>query len=590
MYYSAFTLIVLVCYTFNTISAAPVPSNTSTAPASVNIKCDSISNYQRGRKYCIIKGVKSDENTTFTYEPSFFAIFKTEMLFDSCDLHSIPTAIFTEFPNLKTLYTWNSALVVVSKTDFLNAFKLKELDLSYNRISELLDSTFFWAIDLEIIKLEKNRLNRLEKLAFHGLISLRTLSLAHNQLEVLARGTFDVMPRLRILFLQNNRIRSIDVKLFTRNTELREIQMQDNHIVQLSGSTFAHLHKLNHFDIHDNPIVGLDHIVVDSIYTNIRNISCGGAYIGNRTEKLLASHNRIEYVIVESASKNVVELDLAFNRLMAFANLTELLNLRELDISDNQIADIGLNSFASMTKLVDLRLKNSGLRMVDFGLFSHKPKLKVLDISFNGLGEIDLNMFTALQNVRSLYLEGNSIVEMDMSSIRNFFPLLSKIGISKNSWNCLNLAMAVKVLESNHIELNAVGLTKHTTNIKGIPCTNVAKAPVMAQPTSSVSFWQAISKSLPTAEARLENMLSLSPQMLQLRSTIGIPTDSTEMVTANHVLTPAVEGKCVVETASPSDIETVVKIVALKLEITDVIEVMTNIQQKIQMILDSVAY
>lgn len=587
----------LVCCTFKIINAAPtriapVPSNTSSAPASVNIQCDSISNYQRGRKYCIIKGVRSDENTTFTYEPSFFAVFKTEMLFDSCDLHSIPPAIFVEFPNLKTLYTWNSALVVVSKTDFHNALLLKELDLSYNRISELLDSTFFWAIDLEIIKLEKNRLNRLEKLAFHGLINLRTLSLAHNQLEVLAPGTFDVMPRLRILYLQKNRVRIIDVKLFARNTELREIQMQDNHIVQLSGSTFAHLHKLNHFDIHDNPIVGLDHIVVDSIYTNIRNISCGGAYIGIRTEKLLASHNRIEYVIVESASKNVVELDLAVNRLVAFANLTELLNLRELDISDNQITDIGLNSFASMTKLVDLRLKNSGLSMVDFGLFSHKPKLKVLDISFNRLGEIDLNMFTALPNVRSLYLEGNSIVEMDMSGIRNFFPLLSKIGISKNSWNCMNLAMAVKVLESNHIELNAVGLTKHTTNIKGIPCRNVVRAPAMTE-ISSIPWWNAISKSLPTAEAKLEDFLSLTPQMLQIRSTMGsIPTDSTKMVTATtHVLTAAaVEEKCVAETASPSDIETVVRMVALKLEINDVMEAMTAIQQKIQLILDTVAY
>lgn len=582
-------MILLVCCSFNIISAAPtgitpVPSSISNAPASVNIQCDSISNYQRGRKYCIIKGVRSDENTTFTYEPSFFAIFKTEMLFDSCNLHSIPPAIFTEFPNLKTLYTWNSALVVVSKTDFLNALKLKELDMSYNRITELLDSTFFWAIDLEIIKLEKNRINRLERLAFHGLISLRTLSLAHNQLEILAPGTFDVMPRLRILYLQSNRIRIIDVKLFARNTELRDLQMQDNHIVQLSGNTFAHLHKLNHFDIHNNPTVGLDHIIVDSIYTNIRNISCGGAYIGNRTEKLLASHNRIEYVIVESASRNVVELDLAVNRLVAFANLTELLNLRELDISDNEIADIGLNSFAGMTKLVDLRLKNSGLSMVDFGLFSHKPKLKVLDISYNKLSVIDLNMFTALQNVRSLYLEGNAIVEMDMSGIRNFFPLLSKIGISKNSWNCMNLAMAVKVLESNHIELNAVGLTKHTTNIKGIPCTNAARVPVIVQPTSYVS------KSLPTSETAPDYLLRLSPQMLQLRSTIGIPTDSTEMVTAYNVVTAEVAEKCAVETASPSDIETVVKMVALKLEINDVIEKMTNIQQNIQLILDSVSY
>lgn len=436
----------------------------------MNIECDSISNYHRGRKYCIIKGVQTDQYTKISYEPSLFSTMKSELLFDKCKLYSIPIGIFSAFPKLKTMYTWNSGLVTIRKEDFRSAAELRELDVSMNLVTELVESTFFYAHGLEYLNLASNQIRILPKLTFHGLIWLKVLHLDGNDIEQVWPGTFDVTPRLEMLYLNNNRIRTIDRMLFVRNVGLIEIHMHCNNISRFDGMVAAHLKKLISFRANDNPIVGLQHIQVDSVYTNIRNIGCAGCVIGNRTEKLLASNNRIEYIVLDTTTSKITDLELNSNRLTSFRNITQLTQLNVLDISHNQINDIGIQSFAHLTQLSILKLRQSGLNSINFGLFSYKPRLRLLDISHNQLGRIELIMFTGLKNVRYLYLEGNNIVRMDMSSIRQYFPLLSTIGLAQNSWNCTNLALAVKLLEANRIELNSVGLTKNYTNIKGIPC------------------------------------------------------------------------------------------------------------------------
>lgn len=439
--------------------------------AEKDISCDSISSYLRGRQYCIIKHLSGDENTTFKYVPSLFATFKTELLFDNCSISSIPKGIFKAFPNLKTMYTWNAGIHTVSKIDFQNALNLRVIDLSQNLINQILDSTFFWAIDLEFIDLSQNKLKQIEKNAFHGLIRLRTLHAQSNMIENLAPGTFDLLPMLETIHLNDNAIQSIDKNLFSNNIKLKSILLNDNQIKTVAGTTFQHLRQLVHFDMHNNPTDGLDLLVVDADYTNIRMTNCNGCYIGRKTKKLIASYNNISY-IVQNGTGMVVEFDLSHNNLVSVKNLTKLVNLKNLDLSHNRIRDIDVRTFANMTQLESLKLKQSGISRIFFGSFSHKPKLKILDISFNSLRTIDLNMFTAITNLRSLFLEGNNLTEINLSEIKQYFPLLTKIGISKNNWKCGNLAEAIKILESSSIELNSVGLTKKTSNIKGIPCSN----------------------------------------------------------------------------------------------------------------------
>ncbi|XP_037034089.1 leucine-rich repeat-containing protein 40-like [Bradysia coprophila] len=438
--------------------------------AVTEIRCDSISNYLQGRQYCIIKGLTGDENTTFEYVPSFFATFKTELVFDKCTLSSIPKGIFRAFPHLKTMYTWNSGIKIVSKVDFLDADDLRVIDMSKNRIEMISHSTFFWAIDLEFIDLSENKIVVVERNAFHGLIHLRTLHLQMNLIEEIEPRTFDILPSIETLHLNDNALQSIDKHLFSQNSKLKSILLHNNRIKTISGTTCQHLRQLMHFDMHNNPTEGLDLFVVDADYTNIRNINCKGCYIGPKTKKLFASHNNISYVI-QNGTGLLVELDISNNNLYSIKNLTELENLKELDLSHNHIQDIDITTFANMTELETLKLKQSGFSRINYGSFSHKLKLKILDISFNGLRTIDLNMFAALTDLENLYLEGNNLTEINLSEVKQYFPLLTKIGISKNNWKCASLAEVIKILGSNKIELNSNGTATKTSNIRGIPCT-----------------------------------------------------------------------------------------------------------------------
>lgn len=491
--------------------------------AVTDITCDSISNYLQGREYCILKNLSGNENTTFQYVPSFFAIFKTELVFDKCNLTSIPRGLFKAFPHLKTVYTWNSGMKTVSKVDFLDAHDLRVIDMSKNRIEKILHSTFFWAIDLEFIDLSENKIVLVESNAFHGLIHLRVLHLQMNLIEEIRSGTFDILPSIETLHLNHNALQSIDEHLFSQNGKLKSILLHDNRIKTISGGTFQHLRQLMHFDIHNNPTEGLDLLIVDSEYTNIRNINCRGCYIGGKTKKLFASHNNISYVI-QNGSGSIVELDISNNNLYSVQNLTELHNLKELDLSHNHIEDIDITTFTNMTKLETLKLKRSGFSRINYGSFSHKLKLKILDISFNGLHTIDLNMFAALTKLESLYLEGNNLTEIDLSEVKQYFPLLTKIGISKNNWKCASLAEVIKVLGSSSIELNSDGTTTQTTNIRGIPCTK--------ESPDNVAAYVAAGSGKSKVEITLSNAVKKSPitKLMELKHELVEASDKLSQI------------------------------------------------------------
>lgn len=448
-------------------------ASATNAAGQIVIECDSISNYQRGRQYCIIKALRIDaRNATVFYEPSLFSDVKRELLFDMCQLHAIPAGIFAAFPNLRTMYTWNSGLQSLQPDDFAGAAALRTIDLSQNNISTLVESTFFGAIDLEYINLASNRIDRLPKFTFHGLVRLRVLRLSDNRIGQLPVGMFDVLPRLQMLYADGNRIDRIGGALLVRNVALQEVHLQANRITEVERQPFEHLRQLTSFRLDSNPVRGLDCLHVDAVHTDIRNVSAGGAMIGRRTETLLAAHNRIAYVSVAPDDGGVAlkRLDLQANRMRQFSNLTGLRALRHLDLSANRFEDLGVPSFAEMPALIELRLRASGLQHISFGLFSRKPALRWLDVSHNRMRHVQLNRFTGLQAVRALFLEANELRHIDLTGVRQYFPLLETIGLAQNPWNCSNLAAGIKVLEANGIALNAVGMARNRTNIGGIPC------------------------------------------------------------------------------------------------------------------------
>lgn len=443
----------------------------------LTLTCDSISDTSAGYPYCFIRHVTStNEINNVHLVDSPDAYDKRELIFDNCSFVAFPLGFFGYLSTVRTIYAWNTGLRQLHSDAFINAHHLTTLDLTKNEISNLSAETFSHASNLKLLQLTQNKVNAIDRLAFFGLSRLRALHLDYNEIVSLDASVFSPLGRLQVLRLNNNRIKAISSTLFALNLQLANIHLQENGIEQFDGErTFLYLVNVREFDMHNNPIENHTNCVIDAQTIDIRWTRAKSAFIGLHTKRLIAADNRITSVVVsDGAEKNLLYVDLANNALTQMRNFSHCEALVYLDLSHNHITDIAIDSFASMHSLEVLRLRNSGLRTIQFGLLSHKMSLKELDISFNHLVTINFNMFMSMGNLRSLYLDGNNITNMDMSEVRKVFPSLVKIGIARNSWRCTQLAAIVKSLDSNGIALSSIGMVKDKENIRGIPCDEVS--------------------------------------------------------------------------------------------------------------------
>lgn len=460
----------------------------------IQMVCDPISNTDFGRRFCFYRHHKIDAATRVTIMENSIADEKRELIFDNCTLFTLPLGMFKQFPYVRTIYAWNSQLQLIKGETFRNADELTALDLSKNHIERLTADSFALAKNLKHLDLSENQIRTMDVNTFSGLGRLSVLKLDNNKLQLIPANVFSTLPQLKTIRLNHNSIKTIPMELFTSNLLLENIYLNDNAIEWMLGEqTFQHLAYVHEFDLHNNPILNLWCCVINAESIDIRNTNARCCSIGARTKRILANDNRISYIDTSTSGGAVGSLtadmagtgtgareskaqlqhiNLANNKLHQMTNLTHFDALTYLDLSNNKITDIGLNSFAQMHRMEYLNLRNSGLRRIYFGSFSHKINLKMLDISYNRLNYIDFRMFVSMPNLNALHLDGNNLTNMDMTEVRKVFPSLATIGIDKNNWTCDSLASVIKYLDSNHIVLSSIGSVKNRENIKGIPCTN----------------------------------------------------------------------------------------------------------------------
>ncbi|XP_059415934.1 leucine-rich repeat neuronal protein 1-like [Carassius carassius] len=93
-------------------------------------------------------------------------------------------------------------------------------------------------------------------------------------------------------------------------------------------------------------------------------------------------------------------------------SLQDLTNLQELYINHNQISSIAPNAFAGLHNLLRLHLNSNRLKAIDSHWFESTPNLEILMIGENPVvGILDLN-FKPLTNLRSLVLAGMELTDI----------------------------------------------------------------------------------------------------------------------------------------------------------------------------------
>nr|XP_029712051.1 uncharacterized protein LOC115256973 [Aedes albopictus] len=148
--------------------------------------------------------------------------------------------------------------------------------------------------------------------------------------------------------------------------------------------------------------------------------------------EFIAERNNLTSITINS--RILERLILPKNKLDSLRQFNNLPQLKELDLSCNQLEKLNLDELSSMSNLTILNMANNQIYIVEG---SHQfASLQYLDLSSNLLTIVD-ESFASFPNIQHLYLQNNKIVMW-------FEPIsvpgsLQIINIHNNDWECARL-------------------------------------------------------------------------------------------------------------------------------------------------------
>uniref|UniRef100_A0A674AAC7 Leucine rich repeat containing 4 n=1 Tax=Salmo trutta TaxID=8032 RepID=A0A674AAC7_SALTR len=224
----------------------------------------------------------------------------------------------------------------------------RHLNLMENAIGEVQADTFRHLHHLEVLQLGRNAIRQIEVGAFNGLTSLNTLELFDNRLTGVPSGAFEYLSKLRELWLRNNPIESIPSYAFNRVPSLMRLDLGELRKLDfISDGAFEGLHNLKYLNL------GM---------CNIRG---------------------------------------------EMPNLSPLLGLEELEISENLFSEIKPGSFRGLRSLKKLWVMNSQIGVIERNAFDDLSSLVELNLAHNNLSALPHDLFSPLRYLVELHLHHN---------------------------------------------------------------------------------------------------------------------------------------------------------------------------------------
>ncbi|XP_062860394.1 leucine-rich repeat-containing protein 4 [Trichomycterus rosablanca] len=224
----------------------------------------------------------------------------------------------------------------------------RHLNLMENAIASVEADSFRHLHHLEVLQLGRNAIRQIEVGAFNGLTSLNTLELFDNRLTVVPSGAFEYLSKLRELWLRNNPIESIPSYAFNRVPSLMRLDLGE-------------LRKLEY--ISDGAFEGL---------VNLKYLNLGMCNIQGE-----------------------------------MPNMTPLIALEELEISENVFSVIKPSSFRGLTSLKKLWIMNSNIGIIERNAFDDLSSLVDLNLAHNNLSSLPHDLFSPLKYLGELHLHHN---------------------------------------------------------------------------------------------------------------------------------------------------------------------------------------
>ncbi|KAH7947869.1 hypothetical protein HPB52_016419 [Rhipicephalus sanguineus] len=228
--------------------------------------------------------------------------------------------------------------------------QLRNLDLSFNKITSIPAGVFTNSSNLQRLFLSSNKISSIKNGSLENLTSLQTLQLNRNRLSTIPKNLFLNLKSLKQLELEKNRIRSIEGLSFKGLEALESLSLRKNLISHLSDGAFYYLSKIQ--------TLNLD-------YNNITAVTNGWLYGMSSLRLLNLTHNAITEVDMGGWEycKKLTHLELTFNNLQAITKSTfaKAESLRFLYLGHNLVSHIEEEAFKQLNQLKELYLDHNAL-------------------------------------------------------------------------------------------------------------------------------------------------------------------------------------------------------------------------------------
>uniref|UniRef100_A0AAF5DGB2 Uncharacterized protein n=1 Tax=Strongyloides stercoralis TaxID=6248 RepID=A0AAF5DGB2_STRER len=340
-----------------------------------------------------------------------------------------------KFKKLTYLDLSKNNLHTIKKLDDIET--LKYLDISYNSISKIEDlpqSIIYFngagnnlthieflekLIYLEYVDISNNKLNSLKGL--NNASNLMYLIASYNNIsDKLELGIIENFQFMKFLDLVNNPVNLVEgykKKIFMLNKNLDYLDREyiDKNYIKKNNN------------IQNGKILTIE--LIEKIEKNWTNCEC--LNLDNKNVQTVSLN--LETI---QKMKNLKKLILSKNKLATIGELLNLEKLIELNLNENLITSLVLvntqapTQYLNLPHLEILKLSKNMITSSTLGKLNLKylKNLKEIDLSSNNIDKIDFSIFSSLPNLEKLCLQNNQIKTL----IRRLLPKLTYLNLSSN--------------------------------------------------------------------------------------------------------------------------------------------------------------
>ena len=360
----------------------------------------------------------------------------TRLILSRCKLKVIEAGAFLPLTHLEEVtLSFNPLTAKALETAFYglsNATSLRKLTITNSNLRNLSSTTFQYLNKTSITDLEAQRMlvSNLQGHVFSHLSQLQKLDLGGSGIEKVSDDAFASLSNLSFLDLEKNKLVDLPKAYKVGLMKLETLSVNKNPIQALTSTNCMGYFGLKTLDASNCAII---HITKRAFQDMIK------------IEKIVLSLNKISFIQPDAffAASNLKIIRLNRNQLTLTEQQTSALGnlgmLEWLDLANN--ANLAWNVtllkmlLSNLTNLRKIELAGTGINELPSGLFGNLTKITMLELSNNHISSWHADLFKNLGQLELLTIRNNSVTLINRTSLI-YLKSLKHLDASGNPFSC----------------------------------------------------------------------------------------------------------------------------------------------------------